>query len=170
VIRFWGTDPKRGLDHVNYPDALYAYFQARSRDVTAIAASFETRVTVSNGTGEPERLAGTSVTPNFFATLGQAPLAGRAFRPEDAAGPRRTVAIIAHGLWQRRFGGDPGIVGRTLATPDGPVTRGSTTRSEPKSGCPSRPIRSRSTAGATTPSVASRRAARRPTRRASSPG
>jgi putative ABC transport system permease protein len=122
LVSFWGTDPKRGLDRVSYADALYAYFQARSRDVSGIAAYGETRVTVTNGTGEPERLAGTSVTPNFFATLGRAPLIGRTFRAEDAGTGRPRVAVIGHGLWQRRYGSDPAIAGKTLRTPDGPLT------------------------------------------------
>jgi predicted permease len=122
LVSFWGTDPKRGLERVSYPDALYAYFQARSHDVTGIAAYGETRVTVTNGSGEPERLAGTSVTPGFFATLGRAPLIGRTLRPDDAGAGRPRVAVIGHGLWRRRYGGDPGIVGQALRTPDGPLT------------------------------------------------
>ena len=122
LVSFWGSDPKRGIPHVTFPDALYAYFQARGRDVAPIAAYGETRVTVTNGSGEPERLDGTSVTPNFFATLGRLPILGRAFTADDAGHGRPTVAMIGHRLWERRFGSDPHIVGRTLRTPDGSLT------------------------------------------------
>jgi hypothetical protein len=64
----------------------------------------------------PERVYGLSVTPHFFETLGVRPALGRLFVPEDAAteaGPG--ALILSHDLWQRRFGGAPDIVGRTLA-------------------------------------------------------
>jgi len=65
------------------------------------------------GDGAPEQVIGRAVTPSFFSVLGVAPIHGRAFtEAEDAA--RAQVVVIGYGLWQRRFGGDPGIVGRTL--------------------------------------------------------
>src|SRR5262249_15631422 len=54
------------------------------------------------------------VTANYFQVLGAKPLLGRAFLPEDElASPPRTM-LLSYRLWQRRFGGDPGIVGQTL--------------------------------------------------------
>ena len=67
------------------------------------------------GDGEPARVGLALVTPNLFATLGAAPLLGRTFTEEEAAPPNGLpVAFLGHGLWQRRYGGDPGIVGRTI--------------------------------------------------------
>jgi putative ABC transport system permease protein len=55
------------------------------------------------------------VTPNLFATLGVTPLLGRTFTEEEAAPPKGApVAVLSHGLWQRRYGGDPGILGRKV--------------------------------------------------------
>src|SRR6185369_6068767 len=60
------------------------------------------------------RLAVTNVTSDFFTVLGISPILGRTFDTgEDSAG-RNTVCVISYGLWQRRFGADPNIVGRTL--------------------------------------------------------
>lgn len=57
---------------------------------------------------------GCRVSANFFATLGVGPQIGRAFTAaEDQPGGER-VMIISHSLWQRRFGGDPGLIGRTI--------------------------------------------------------
>jgi putative ABC transport system permease protein len=62
----------------------------------------------------PERVTGLSVSANFFATLGVAPLQGRVFGPdEDRAGAAR-VAVISQGLWERRFGRDPHMLGRSI--------------------------------------------------------
>jgi predicted permease len=65
--------------------------------------------------GQPaERLRGVGVSADFFATLGVQPIHGRAFAPEEQVAGRNQVVILSHGLWQRRFGSDPAIVGRTI--------------------------------------------------------
>src|SRR5262245_44883744 len=66
------------------------------------------------GRGEPERLHGTRVTAEFFATLGILPEQGRDFLPEEDQPGHDQVALISHGLWHRRFGTDPQVIGQTL--------------------------------------------------------
>jgi len=66
------------------------------------------------GDGPPERLINPQVTPNLFPTLGVAPLIGRWFAEPEGARGRPNVAILSYELWQRRFAGDRGIVGRTI--------------------------------------------------------
>ena len=62
----------------------------------------------------PERLQGATVSPNFFDVVGAHPRLGRAFQTgEDEAG-RNRVALLSHGLWQRAFGGDAGVVGKEI--------------------------------------------------------
>lgn len=62
---------------------------------------------------DAERLFGLSITPEMFPMLGVEPLLGRNFTPDDAAPPGlETSVILTHGLWQRRFAADPGVVGR----------------------------------------------------------
>jgi putative ABC transport system permease protein len=64
--------------------------------------------------GEPERVLALAVTADFFPTLGVNPALGRAFsRDEEQAGKNR-VAVLSHGLWQRRFGSEPQLIGRSL--------------------------------------------------------
>src|SRR5262249_33901366 len=66
------------------------------------------------GDGVPEQVIGRGVTPNFFGVLGVPPILGRTFTDaEDRA--RAQVVVISYGLWQRRYGGDPSIVGRAIA-------------------------------------------------------
>jgi putative ABC transport system permease protein len=70
--------------------------------------------TLDDGRGEPERLGGVNVTHGFFPTLGARFTLGRTFEEnEDRPGGPRAV-ILAHGFWQRRFGGDRAVVGRVI--------------------------------------------------------
>jgi putative ABC transport system permease protein len=57
---------------------------------------------------------GVSVTANFLATLGYAPFLGRDFLAEEDRPGNDRVVVLGHGLWQRRFGGDPGVIGSTI--------------------------------------------------------
>src|SRR5262245_5220511 len=69
---------------------------------------------VLTGAGEPERLPGAQVTANFFDVLGLRPVAGRLFTVENETEGRDRVVVISYGLWQRRFGGAPDAIGRTI--------------------------------------------------------
>jgi putative ABC transport system permease protein len=60
---------------------------------------------------DDEQTLGGVVTARFFSTLGVPPLKGRVIDEGDGAAP---VVVLSHGLWQRRFGGDPNIIGRTI--------------------------------------------------------
>jgi putative ABC transport system permease protein len=66
------------------------------------------------GSGEPERLRGMFVTEGFFSMLGAQPQLGRDFLPEEDQPGHNKVAILSHGLWQRRFGGDPKVLNQPI--------------------------------------------------------
>jgi putative ABC transport system permease protein len=66
------------------------------------------------GTGDPEQLSGMRVTEGFLVMLGAKPELGRDFLPEEDQPGRNNVVILSHGLWQRRFGGDPKIINQTI--------------------------------------------------------
>ncbi len=66
------------------------------------------------GTDEPERLLGYQVSVGFFAALGVKPLLGRSFQPDEDTAGREQVVILQHGLWERRFGSDPNILGQSI--------------------------------------------------------
>ncbi|HYK89493.1 MAG TPA: ABC transporter permease [Acidobacteriota bacterium] len=67
-----------------------------------------------SGDGTPERVQGFRVTANFFDMLRARPLHGRTFLGGEDLPGRDSVAVIGYGLWQRRFGADPSVVGRTV--------------------------------------------------------
>ncbi len=101
----------------------YFRFKDQSRTLEAIAA-FQDRGDEMNlaGGDVPERVRGTQVTRDFFGLFGVLPALGRVFTDdEDQPGGARSV-ILMHGFWQRRFGGDPGVIGRTLVIDDAPRT------------------------------------------------
>lgn len=66
------------------------------------------------GRGEPERFTNVPVTQNFFSMLGVEPILGRQFTPDEASDNGPHATMLSYGLWQRRFNGDPGIVGRAI--------------------------------------------------------
>jgi putative ABC transport system permease protein len=67
------------------------------------------------GTGEPERLRGARVSPSFFQVLQVEPALGRGFLPEESEPGADRVVVLTHGLWSRRFGADPRVVGSRVS-------------------------------------------------------
>jgi putative ABC transport system permease protein len=91
------------------------------RDYTDRATTFESAAalgdwqpTVSDGT-DPERLQGLRVSWTYFRTLGVQPALGRDFRAEEDVSGAPRVVIISHALWQRRYGGDPAMIGKPIS-------------------------------------------------------
>jgi len=106
---------------VSEPEFMDYRRGARAFERVAAYAGSDVSLT---GTGEPERVEAARVSDDFFATLGVAPARGRAFAPDEEApgsGPA-PVVIISDALWRRRFGADPGIVGRSVIVNNAPRT------------------------------------------------
>jgi len=88
------------------------------------AKSFETVAAVTGGGfnltggGDPEQVNGSMVTHNFFSALGARSLLGRVFLPEEDQPGKNKVVALSHAFWQRRFGGDSGIVNKTITIND----------------------------------------------------
>ncbi len=79
-------------------------------------AAFQPLSFTLTGEGEPERVTSARVSAGFFETLGVQPVAGgRTFLADEEEAGRNGVVVISHSLWQSRFGGDPKLVGKTLA-------------------------------------------------------
>ena len=76
---------------------------------------------IATGDGTPERLDGARVLPGFFELLRVEPLLGRVFRTADGESGSARVAVLTHGLWQRRYGGDPAVLGRVITLDGEPV-------------------------------------------------
>jgi len=74
------------------------------------------------GSDEPERIQAAVVSSNYFSLLGVAPALGRDFVKADDHGHIGYVALISYDLWQRRFGGERSVIGRTVRLDDDPIT------------------------------------------------
>jgi putative ABC transport system permease protein len=91
----------------------YLSWKEQSRTFEQLGASGFASFNLT-GQGDPEQFTGGTLTPSLFPLLGITPILGRSFRDgEDLPGSAKVV-MISEGLWKRRFGGDPSIVGRSL--------------------------------------------------------
>jgi predicted permease len=101
----------------SYPD--YLDWRAQATSFTDAAAFDPQRMTLT-GSEEPERIDTEFVSAPYFSLLGVAPARGRTFRSEeDVVSDPAAVVVISDGLWKRRFGADPQIVGRTITLSGG---------------------------------------------------
>ena len=93
--------------------ATFVDVHRMSTSFAALAVSSSWQPTLQDN-GEPERLNGQRVTRDFLSIFGVAPALGRDFTAEEHVRGQHRATILSHGLWQRRFGGDPSVVGRTV--------------------------------------------------------
>jgi putative ABC transport system permease protein len=115
----WGNHTTIGHETASLPDFLDWRREGGSFAHMAAIASTAFNLT---GDGEPERVKGAWVTADFFPTFGVAPVLGRGFTPEEETSGRGQVVVVSHGFWQRRFGSDPGAVGKTIMLNGVPLT------------------------------------------------
>jgi predicted permease len=93
----------------------YRDYRDKNEVFSGLAAHQGIPLNISGGTGDPQQVFGEIVTGNFFDVLGAKPLIGRGFRLEEDRTPGAAlVTVLGYGEWQKRFGGDPGLVGRTI--------------------------------------------------------
>jgi putative ABC transport system permease protein len=97
-----------------------AQFQRQNQAFESVAA-FRSEQFDLGGSGEPERITVERVNASLFSLLGVQPMLGRTFTPEDDQ-PGHPLAILSYPLWQRRFGADPGVMGRTVTLDRQPYT------------------------------------------------
>ena len=102
---------------------FYADIERESRSFTSMAAFRSWPYSLAGAPGvEPERVAGSRVSPALFDVLGVHPIAGRAFTRAEVVPGAPNVALISHDLWQRKFAGERGIVGRQIYLGGAPFT------------------------------------------------
>ncbi|HVT57130.1 MAG TPA: ABC transporter permease [Thermoanaerobaculia bacterium] len=111
LIRQW---PKGEADSLSVPK--FFFLRDRMQRELGRLAAYDTIGGGFNlaGGGQPERLRGAYVSRDFFATAGVVPALGRDFLPEEDRPGARRVVVLSQGLWTRRFGADPGLLGRQL--------------------------------------------------------
>jgi predicted permease len=108
--------PMGGISFANLLD-----WREQNQVFTGIAAWSNGSYTLT-GDGDPEQIPGSSISYNAFEVLGVSPVLGRTFRPEEDRPEHGLVVILGHGLWERRFGAKPEIIGQTITINDRPRT------------------------------------------------
>jgi len=120
LVFVWTTNQEEGWTSVgaSMPDFLDWRETSRTLDLAAFRG---TGVNLS-AEGNPQRLSGYQVSWDFLRILGEQPVSGRSFLPEEEGAGRSAVALLGHGIWTRVFGSDPELVGRTVLLDGNPYT------------------------------------------------
>jgi predicted permease len=121
IVMVWVKNPEQGFDHdvTSYP--RLEDWRAQSSTIEAFAA-YAGALRVLTGREDPEQVRSAMVTADFFHVMGATPALGNDFSPGDDDFGRPHKAVLSHGLWARRFGADPGIVGRSITMDGRPYT------------------------------------------------
>jgi putative ABC transport system permease protein len=125
LLVIWEKNPSQNRYRMYVAPANFLAWQNESPALEGMAAVQEARLNLTggpNGHIDPEELKVERVTASLFPLLGVEPELGRAFRFEEDRPGRTNVVLLSHALWQRRFGGDPGIAGKTVRLRDQPYT------------------------------------------------
>jgi putative ABC transport system permease protein len=115
LVRIWSRNPGEGRERYYTSPLSFNRWREEIDAVEDIAAAWPRDVTLTDDENLPVRLKAMSPTPNWFSVLGLTPLLGRTFNADDGAwdAPFMTV-ILGYGVWRQRYGGDPGVIGRTV--------------------------------------------------------
>jgi len=113
LVRVVQSQRQLGLDTWNLSQATFATLRDNNQSLEVVAA-YSTSGANLTGNGEPERVSMGTGSADFFKVLGVSPLLGRGFRAGEDAPGNNNVCVLSYGFWQRRFGGDPNIVGNSL--------------------------------------------------------
>jgi putative ABC transport system permease protein len=111
LVWVWGPLPK--FNAANHSGAEFDAIQTQQTVFSDIAAYHNTAFTVT-GEGQPQQVGGLLTSANYFSLLGVAAARGRAFQQEDGRPGAARVAVASYDFWQKRFGGDPSLLGKTL--------------------------------------------------------
>ena len=112
--------PRTGKPNVVNPQNFKDWEQ-RNHSFEKMAAYVDSTVNFT-GDGRPEQVYGGYVSREFFRVLGITPKLGRDFLPEEDKSDSRQVMLVSHGLWQRRYGADPNVVGKSVEAGGQPTT------------------------------------------------
>jgi len=118
LLRFERSAPQGYSDNFVYPEV--AFYREQSKTLSAVMAVNFSKLAIE---GAEQQINAHFVTANFFSELGAAPKLGRMFDPgRDEASDAEPVVVLAQGFWQRHFGADPSIVGKTIRLHGEPAT------------------------------------------------
>jgi putative ABC transport system permease protein len=121
IMTVWQNDHLRGLDRQKISPPNFLDYKERNQVFETMAALRPYGFDYTSQ-GEPETIQSWLVTDGFFQIVGTNALYGRTFLPEEFTAGKQKVVLLSYGLWQRRFGGNPGMVGQTMLLDGEPFT------------------------------------------------
>jgi len=121
IVTLWENNLKDGIERDDVSPANFLDWRERSRSFEEMAFANPWSLDYTGKT-EPETWRAARVSQGFFRILGAQAMVGRAFLPEEYETGRNQVVILSYGLWQRRFGSDPKVVGQKLTLDGQPMT------------------------------------------------
>src|SRR5947199_9680721 len=113
LVMVWEDNRNRGKHQNVVSPANFLDWKEQSDAFEDMAALYDTLFNLT-GMDDPEEIPGQRVTLNMFDLLGAQAMLGRTFEPDETQPERESVVILSYGLWQRRFGGDQNIIGKTI--------------------------------------------------------
>ena len=117
LVRIWHVPPAKsfpGMTEFSVSAANYLDWERQNHVFDKMAILTYHGFTLTGG-DKPEQVDATAVSPDFFATLGVAPMLGRTLLPEEDQPGRSNVVVLSHRFWQERFGSNREMVGRTIS-------------------------------------------------------
>ena len=121
IVLVWGEDKAAGDSREQVSATDVADWRTRNHVFEEITTFGSVRPSLT-GAGEPQRIAGAQVGDGFFTVMHAKPLLGRVFTLEEQEDGKDYVVVLGYGLWQRQFGGDPNVVGKTMMLSGRPHT------------------------------------------------
>jgi putative ABC transport system permease protein len=120
IVTLWQTKPAEGIDRDDFSPGTWLELKARLHAFSHVAAANPFGVNLSDGT-TTEHVEAWLLSEEYLTLLGVKPYLGRLLEPRDYVPGAAPVTLVDYGSWQRRFGGDPAIIGKTLRIDDVPT-------------------------------------------------
>ena len=114
LVSIWDTNREKGLTREGLSPVNFGDYRALNDVFQDAAAWWRPQLNLTDGTGDPIRVAAVETSENLFDVLGVRPALGRSFTVHPLLFGPENEAIISHRLWQTRFGGDPAMIGRAV--------------------------------------------------------
>ena len=121
VVTIWETDANRNVTRGTASAAEFLDWRDMNHVFQELSCWRALYFTITGG-GEPERVWGSQVSGNFFRMLRVTPILGRDFTSEDEQIGHEQVVILSYGLWQRHYGADAAVLGKTILLDGNPFT------------------------------------------------
>ena len=122
LVQLTSSLPERQINGAGFSYPRYEAIRDRQTVFSAMSYAAFTAFTVTSGGGEPEQVQGVQAAWDFFPLLGITPSIGRGFAADEDRPGADNVALLSHGLWQRRFGGRADVVGQVVTLDGRPHT------------------------------------------------